>query len=110
MSKFFGDPWPSGICDDGEQVDTPIGQECLLCGDPIMADDQGSFTHAVILHHVRPHRPVHRECSLREVLGGIGHHNDHALWCTQRHDPDGGLSYRASALAVWELVHRYDVV
>lgn len=47
-------------------------------------------------------RPVkaHRECALRAVLGGIGHLEDHALWCLERDDPDAGLTYRQSALRV----------
>lgn len=69
---------------------------CLLCSEPITeADDARDLVpgHA------------HRECLLRSVLGGIGHLTDHAHWCLGQHDPDGGLTYRASALAVDEWVH-----
>lgn len=51
--------------------------------------------------------PAHRECLLRAVLGGIGHLVDHAHWCVAMHDPDGGVSYRESALAVDAWVERY---
>lgn len=43
---------------------------------------------------------MHRECTLRNVLGGIGHVLAHDYWCLQRHDPDAGLDYRTSALLV----------
>lgn len=43
---------------------------------------------------------MHRECSLRSVMGGIGHLIAHDYWCTERHDPDAGLTYRQSALLV----------
>lgn len=42
----------------------------------------------------------HRECLLREGLGGIGHLLAHHYFCTTRHDPDAGVSYRLSALLV----------
>lgn len=97
LGGFFGEPWPSGVCDTGHQVPVPAGEPCVLCTELIGAGDQGSFmfTPEGVLG------PVHRECSLRSVLGGWGHHADHALWCLERHDPDGGLTYRKSALAVW---------
>jgi hypothetical protein len=47
---------------------------------------------------------MHRECSLREVLGGIGHLLDHKYYCRGLHDPDAGLTYRESALLVWTWV------
>jgi hypothetical protein len=101
--EFFGEPWPSGICDDGKQVPTPIGEACVLCAEPIVAGDRGSFM--VSLGFARPHGgPVHRECSLRSVLGGIAHLNGSPnCTCRGGTDPDDGLSYRASALRVWEL-------
>jgi hypothetical protein len=58
---------------------------CILCDEPLSPrDDEGA----------------HRECSLRSVIGGIGHLIAHDYWCTERHDPDAGLTYRHSALLV----------
>jgi hypothetical protein len=50
---------------------------------------------------------AHRECLLRSVMGGIGHLTDHWHWCVAMHDPDGGMSYRQSAIAVdhWIRMH-----
>lgn len=31
---------------------------------------------------------AHKECALREVLGGIGHHLDHAHFCKGELGPD----------------------
>lgn len=104
---YFGDPWPSGICDEGRQVPVPVGEPCASCDTSIEADDRGSF----LGNGVWPDRPalvpVHRECSLRDVVGGIGHIEDHAYWCETMHDPDGGRSRRESSLAVWEWIHRH---
>ena len=92
MIEFFGDPWPSGICDEGRQVTTPINDDCELCGEGICDQDQGSFMFGLDGQK----KPVHRECSLRSVMGGIGHWNNHVAWCIDRHDPDGG--YRGMPL------------
>jgi hypothetical protein len=96
---YFGVPWPSGVCDDGRQVPTPTDAQCFMCQTPIEEHHQGSFIHAAT-----GLEPVHKECSLRSVLGGIGHLTDHSYWCTRMHDPDGAKTYRESALAVWAWV------
>jgi hypothetical protein len=125
---YFGQPWPSGICDTEDHADTPVGKLCFECGEPIEADHQGNFyfanssipecmddDHLVWVLASLTHlteiemgagsvamNPVHKECGLRAVSGGIGHFEDHQLWCKTRHDPDGGRTYRQSALEVWE--------
>jgi hypothetical protein len=93
--RYFGEAWPSGVCDDGIRVRAPIGKLCFSCGESIRLGDQGWY--------LASGEPRHRECALRDTLGGIGHHEDHARWCVQGHDPDGGRSRRQSALEVWEL-------
>jgi hypothetical protein len=99
---YFGAAWPSGVCDDGVQVPTPVGEFCAFCSEAIEPEHQGSFIGA---YETPPYlQPVHRECSLRSVLGGIGHHRDHAVWCIIEGDPDAGMSYRESSLAVWDWV------
>ena len=106
FDAYFGDPWPSGVCDEGHQVPTPLGELCMLCGEPIQVFDRGSF---VGLGTYIDLAPVHRECSLREVLGGIGHFEDHAKWCGEKHDPDGGRTRRQSSLEVWDWVRQHGV-
>jgi hypothetical protein len=64
---------------------------CVLCEEPIGPGDDAQACS--------PGR-AHRECLLRAVVGGIGHHEDHAYWCGQMHDPDGGRTYRQSAIEV----------
>lgn len=103
FNAFFGDAWPSGVCEGGRQVPTPVGEPCSSCDDPITEGDQGSF----IGNGVWPDRPAlvprHRECALRDALGGIGHHEDHQRWCVIEGDPDGGRSRRRSSIEVWTL-------
>jgi hypothetical protein len=74
---------------------------CELCSEPLTAQDD--------IHPVMP-GAAHRECLLRCVLGGIGHLENHAYWCLEKHDPDGGRTYRQSALEVdeWVMNHERD--
>ena len=75
---------------------------CLLCGEEVTETfpaSIASFEHGEFVERV-----VHQECMLRSVTGGIGHHENHAYWCVQMHDPDGGRTYRQSALEVDKLI------
>lgn len=121
FGTFFGEPWPSGICEDGRQVPTPVGEPCGFCGEPIEEDDQGAFIGTYVLDQAdgsyvlaevaegarQALVPQHRECSLRTVLGGIGHLLDHDYWCVHHHDPDGGRTPRQSSIEVWEWVQAH---
>lgn len=69
-------------------ISSPI---CVLCNDPITGPPANSSNLA---------QPMHQECALREVLGGIGHLLDHYHFCVDRQDPDAGLPYRVSAILV----------
>ena len=104
MNRYFGEPWPSGICEDGIQVETPVGDWCFWCTELIDEHDRGSFIYS---HTETRWQPIHRECSLRSVIGGIGHLEDHDRWCLVEHDPDGGRSARQSALEVWDWVQMH---
>ena len=77
---------------------------CLLCAEPITDKENASPISD-------GHGPklAHRECLLRSVLGGIGHHEDHARWCVATGDPDGGRTYRQSALEVHDWVLKYGI-
>jgi hypothetical protein len=54
-------------------------------------------------------RPAHNECGLRSALGGIGHLTDHNRWCLTEGDPDGGYSFRESALLVSAWVEEHGI-
>ena len=73
--------------------DDPI---CLLCDEPVWGDAAQDPVHTA-----DGLRITHWQCSLRNVLGGIGHLIAHDYWCgAPRHDPDAGLTYRQSSLLV----------
>ena len=65
---------------------------CVFCAEVI----HGAPARGVI-HTAAGPRHSHTECSLREVLGGIGHLIAHQHWCLEQGDPDAGLTYRQSA-------------
>lgn len=79
---------------------------CLLCGERIAPDED--IRHVFDGETGQP-RPTHRICMLRNVLGGIGHLENHAYWCKERHDPDGGRTYYQSALAVEAWVDQHGI-
>ena len=74
-------------------------EDCVYCDEPL----HGEVAQGTIYTEQGP-RHGHYQCALREVLGGIGHLVAHEFWCVQRHDPDGGLTRRQSALLVAEYV------
>lgn len=76
----------------------PDMQDCQLCGEPADFDVVELATGE-----------VHRECMVRMALGGIGHLENHQLWCVERGDPDGGRTYRQSALEVYEWIKTHRV-
>ena len=81
---------------EGEELaEAPVGERCLWCSESIEAGDMGGW--------LASGEPYHQECTYRNVVGGIGHLENHTLWCTHRGDPDGGRTYRQSALEVWAL-------
>jgi len=106
LRGYFGEPWPSGVC-EGQRFRTPVGEECAFCGELITDEDRGSFIGALDLDGRAIIAPIHRECSLRSVLGGIGHLTNHQRWCGEEHDPDAGLGRRMSSVLVWEWVQEH---
>jgi len=72
--------------------------QCPLCEEVIGAGEE--------VNAVSGNR-AHRECLLRSVIGGIGHLEDHQRWCIEAGDPDGGRTYRQSAIEVdqWVVEH-----
>jgi hypothetical protein len=92
--QAFGS-WDAPLTDQAEWVDVPAGL-CMHCREPFRDGDNGAVMPTGFAQH--------RECALRSVTGGIGHHVDHGRYCHGEAGPDAGLSFRASALLVWRHV------
>jgi len=71
---------------------------CPLCEEPVLANDDSHPVSGI---------PAHRECLLRNVMGGIGHIENHAYWCNEMHDPDGGRTYRQSGIEVDQWIAKH---
>jgi len=82
--------------------------DCLLCGTEI-EELWGQVSTLALIDGKWVTQHAHRECLLREVMGGIGHLEDHDFWCLGVGDPDGGRTYRQSALEVAEWARQRDV-
>jgi hypothetical protein len=94
--RAFG-VWDAPVTDDAEWLDSaPTDMACMYCQEAFVEGDNGAVMPT---GHAQ-----HRECSLRSVWGGIGHHIDHARYCGGELGPDAGLTYRQSALLVWRNV------
>lgn len=104
---FFGEPWPSELCNLLEPGPTPVGEDCMFCEEAIVEGDRGSWVQAVGFGDGGPYpcwHPTHRECQIRELLGGLPH-------MQQRCSCFGGTGYteeekqwtaRQEALACWD--------
>lgn len=80
--------------------------DCGMCTEPI---EDGRGTGEVFRLGGVPSGLAHQECMMRSAVGGIGHLEDHAHWCTVEHDPDGGRTYRESALQVFAWVKEHGI-
>jgi hypothetical protein len=88
--KWFGKNWYAPVCAEGTHVDTPIGERCLWCDEPIETNDRGFIRMAG--------QVVHLECDLRAVIGGINHQKGICTCCGGTEEPDPpNLSIRQAA-------------
>lgn len=106
MTAYFGEPWDVPALQGAVKVTTPAGMTCLLCQEPIADGDQG-FMRANL--YVLLPVPIHRECELRSILGGVNHLEGNCSCCPGgTRDPDPpGLTYREAARLVleWSIEH-----
>jgi hypothetical protein len=82
VTVFFGVRWDAPIVDDADQVPTPVGQMCYVCGQPIEAGDRGLIRACMRWEEHPPDAdgyttsplpvaalPIHAECDMLGVLG-----------------------------------------
>lgn len=72
--KFFGEPYPSRelsapIYETGEEVDTPVGEFCQRCENPIEEGDTGFMLPQWGQGTEVLEFPWHRRCLLEATLG-----------------------------------------
>jgi hypothetical protein len=99
--KFFGVRYFSPAYEGAEHVDTPIGESCRHCDEPIAAGDDG---------WVLPpgKQPFHRACFLRGIVGSVAH-QQHRCSCYVRGsnlEDDPKLTCRQAAEAAADYYDR----
>jgi hypothetical protein len=115
---YFGERWDAPVFDDTDarQFPTPVGEPCLLCEEAVVDGDRGFLR--VVVRSIGPGMtstemlPVHRECDLRNVVGGLDHLQgrcQHTGHCNQLRE-QAGRSLREDALAVWTWVQEHGVL
>lgn len=81
LVKFFGQPWDAPVCDDGEQVDVPVGQRCEGCGRRFTHDERGLVLPHYASDGLRDY-PIHVDCLLAKIAPGpnIDPHDPRTAW------------------------------
>lgn len=109
---WFGEPWPSGICYDGDgrlieemRKPFPAGESCLFCTEEFMPGDSGTAMPYLSADGPRIMH-VHRECGLRNVVGPLAH-LERRCPCAGGEPGPPGMTARQEALAVWDWVRRH---
>ena len=96
MTGFFG---PAHMVKDGEEhLPTPVGEQCLMCGEDIAEADTGTVNSVGQI--------THYECMMRAVVGSVAHLRKECLcYGGTALDMPFGQSYREGAKAavkLWE--------
>lgn len=87
--RWFGESWGAPACEPEWHAETPVGQLCLMCKEPVLAGHQG-----VLMPFFDGERativPEHLDCLMRSVLP---HGPDCPRCCglnRDQHEPDCG--------------------
>jgi hypothetical protein len=108
---IFGAHWDAALLDGPKRrVATPLGLPCLRCDEPIAADDRGLLQPVIFevdgdLDTECTFWPVHLECDLLSVVGGLAHTMGRCACVTRRPDPPWAGTKREEALAVMAYVN-----
>jgi hypothetical protein len=79
---------------------TPVGEPCLRCEEPIAPGDSG-YTMPYVAEGGVAERALHRECFLRGVVGSVGHQQRRcSCYGGTLEDPPGLTRREAAAAAV----------
>lgn len=110
---WFGEPWPSGTCEKtneegqstGEwnwemQKQTPVGEECIDCGEAFTTEDQGVATPVMDVDRTWIGH-THKECRFRAVVGPLAHLERRCRCFGGTDHESPGLTRRQEAIAVW---------
>jgi hypothetical protein len=105
VMRWFGKRPFALACEDIARADTPFGIPCCWCSENIEAGDEGFLIPHIGAGGVTE-QPLHQECQLRSIIGGVNHLAGNCSCCGGREPPDPeGLSRREAAreaVLFWE--------
>jgi hypothetical protein len=106
---WFGIPWPSYICydEDDRLIEAmhkpfPTGEHCMWCDELFdeLAGDSGTATQALGFDGPPIIRHVHKECSLRQVIGSLAHIEGRCT-CYGGNNKTPDMTLREEAVEIW---------
>lgn len=73
MLTYFGEKWDADRFDEGEavKVDTPVGEMCGECKEPIQSGDRGVIRGTRTVDGGTGQEPLHTECEMLPMLGHV---------------------------------------
>lgn len=104
--EWFGPEGPfAPLCEHYARTDTPVGELCAWCDEPIASDDTGvTMPH---FDELGPRRlPWHSACEMRSAVGGYNHLRGSCTCCGGTEPPDPPDMSRREA-ALWACVYWY---
>jgi len=65
--KWFGESWGAPVCEPEEHIETPVGEPCGYCDEPIAEGDIGFRMPFVSDPSGIGHMDAHHACLLRVI-------------------------------------------
>jgi len=66
--KWFGESWHAPVCEPDEHIETPVGEDCGYCDEPIAEGDRGLRMPFVGDPSEKGYMNAHQMCLLRAVV------------------------------------------
>lgn len=111
-NPWFGEPYPratyrADYClDDRLRIAVPVGEDCYLCGEPIVETDRGTASAGLGANGKVEKLFAHIECTLRNTVGCYDLVSSGEPWKPGHVCSDSG-TYRADALKVWAWIRTH---
>lgn len=100
--KWFGESWLAPINSSSPHVETPVGERCTHCEEPIDEGEQGVV-------YAGNTGAAHLECFLRDIFGSVAHIRRECSCFVKgstKGDPEGLTRREAARAAVVEYLER----
>jgi hypothetical protein len=95
---WFGASWDAPLNEGCAHQQTPVGQSCLRCDEPIEQWASGVVMSCVTMAGTT-RRPQHLECFIRGGVGSVGHLRGRCSCYGGTEEDPPGLTKRQAALA-----------